>query len=119
MKIDRRYIFNKYNGHCGYCGQLIEFKKFQVDHIVPQYNKLPECDNINNLMPTCRKCNHYKRAGTLETFRRLMITLHERIAKIYIVEVGINFGMLEIKPFDGIFYFEKQPWRFIEQTNLL
>ncbi len=64
-------------------------------------------NHIDNLMPTCRRCNHYKRASTVEEFRKDMKTLHERLLKIYIVNVGLNFGMLEIKPFDGKFYFEK------------
>jgi hypothetical protein len=36
-----------------------------------------------------------------------MSTLHERISEIYINRVGVNFGMVTIKPWDGKFYFEK------------
>jgi hypothetical protein len=36
-----------------------------------------------------------------------MNSLHERIEKIYIVKVAMDFGLLTLKPFDGKFYFEK------------
>lgn len=114
MKIDRNKVYSKYNGRCAYCGKEIDFKAMQVDHMYPQYmsehwrvNYGIDVYGFENLMPTCRKCNHYKRAETLEAFRMQMATLHERLAKIYILEVACNFGMTEIKPFDGLFYFEK------------
>jgi hypothetical protein len=77
----------------------------QVDHIAPQ--RLGGSDEFDNLNPSCRSCNHYKRANSLEGFRRLLLTLHERIMKNYINRVGLDYGIIEIKPFDGEFYFEK------------
>jgi len=35
-----------------------------------------------------------------------MKTLHERLQSQYTIKVAINYGIIEIKPFDGIFYFE-------------
>ena len=36
-----------------------------------------------------------------------MGTLHERIRNDYIVNVGLDYGIVELKPFDGKFYFER------------
>lgn len=111
-KINRQQVFDKCGGKCGYCGSPIEFKNFQVDHMVPKCNTGHfktyglDCNDIENLMPTCRKCNHYKRGETVDGFRRLMSTLHKRLQSIYILEVAVNFGMAEVKPFSNVFYFE-------------
>jgi len=109
MKIDRKKIYTKCGGKCGYCGKDIEFKEMQVDHMHPKcYTKhtIP-VNHPDNLMPSCRQCNHYKRADTVEGFRVTMANLHKRVAKIYIFKVAQNFGMTDIKPFDRRFYFEK------------
>ncbi len=113
-KADRLEIYNKYNGHCAYCGKVIEFKDMQVDHIMPQWrykgaktieNAVNDMDNLN---PSCRRCNHYKRGALFEEFRGMMKSLHERIRKNYICKVAEDYGIIEIKPFDGRFYFEKK-----------
>lgn len=110
----RKMVYAKYDGHCAYCGREITFKEMQVDHYWPQWNgmfayKLGGFDvnSINNLMPSCRRRNHYKRASLPEDFRAMMKTLHERIRKIYIAKVAEDYGIIVIQPFDGVFYFEK------------
>ena len=110
MKIDRNYVHQKYNGHCAYCGRVITLKEMQVDHFVPKYKSMSMGTVVyhpDNLMPSCRSCNHYKRASPIEYFRELLMTIHTRIAKIYIVKVAINFGIIQFKSFDGEFYYEK------------
>ena len=116
-KKQREIIHKKYNCRCGYCGKEISMKEMQVDHMHPlsfptkelvlfegvEINKVHHPDN---LMPTCRRCNHYKRAETVEGFRKSMLTLHQRIMKNYIVKVAVDHGMLDLKPFNGNFYFE-------------
>lgn len=113
-KEQRVAVWQKYNGHCAYCGKEIAFKEMQVDHYWPQWNgmfadKLGGFDvnSMDNLMPSCRRCNHYKRAYLPEDFREMMKTLHERLLKIYIAKVAEDFGIITIQPFDGVFYFEK------------
>jgi 5-methylcytosine-specific restriction endonuclease McrA len=115
MKINREHVHSKYNGHCAYCGQEITLKQMQVDHYYPQrmptlaahYGGFTDVNHIDNLMPSCRQCNHYKRGNGPDSWRVAMATLHERIEKIYINRVAVNFGMVTIKPWDGKFYFEK------------
>lgn len=100
----RQLIYDKYDGHCAYCGKEIEYTEMQVDHQIAKRNG--GTDNIENLFPSCRRCNHYKRAQGIEAFREYIRTLHERIAKDYIVKVGLDYGIVTIKPFGGKFYFE-------------
>ena len=113
-KAVRERTYQRYNGHCAYCGRAIEYKQMQVDHYYPQckarfYLRRFKIDvhAETNLMPTCRRCNHYKRAATPKQFKELMKTLHERLEALYIVKVAVDFGMAVIKPFDGLFYFER------------
>lgn len=109
---ERERIYEKYVGHCAYCGRKITIKEMQIDHYYPKslegYAKtyFIDVDSFQNKMPSCRRCNHYKRAELPENFRKNMKTLHERIAKIYINKVAIDYGIITIKPFDGRFYFE-------------
>lgn len=107
IKIDRKQVYDKYDNHCSYCGTHLQYKKMQVDHIKPQWTNDPNMNHIDNLNPSCKRCNHYKRGDNLEGFRKKMITLHERIAKNYINKVAIDYGIITLKPFDGLFYFEK------------
>lgn len=63
----------------------ISYKDMQVDHFKPQRAWNTEdagTDDISNLMPACRMCNHYKRANSLETFRK------------YIAEIPANFARI-------------------------
>ena len=72
-KKKREAVYVKYDGHCAYCGRAIDIKDMQVDHFLPLRAWGIEdagTDDISNLMPACRMCNHYKRANSLETFRR-------------------------------------------------
>jgi hypothetical protein len=104
-KKDRIRVHEKYGGHCAYCGKVISIHEMQVDHINPIRNGGE--DTFENYNPACRRCNHYKRGGGIEYLRTMLKTLHERIKQQYIVMVGLDYGIVELKPFDGKFYFEK------------
>jgi len=115
-------VWHKYHEHCAYCGKTIEYKEMEVDHKFPrrlawmfknpakvaQYHLSGTVDDFENLMPSCRRCNHYKRSYLLEGFRKLMKTLHKRIMQNYICKVAHDYGIIKIEPWDGIFYFERQ-----------
>jgi len=121
LKVNRQTIYEKYkdsNGycHCAYCGKVLEsIKDMQIDHIIsksqyrfiPRQDKFP-IDDISNLNPACRRCNHYKRSESLETFRVFLLgKLHERLAKLYTVKVAIDYKIIKLTPWDKRFYFEK------------
>lgn len=101
----RLLVYSKYQGHCAYCGKEMLYKDMQVDHMTSQHNH--GSDTIENLMPSCRRCNHYKRAMNLEGFRYHMKGLHDRIRNPYINKVALDYGIIKLEPFDGMFYFER------------
>jgi 5-methylcytosine-specific restriction endonuclease McrA len=103
--MNRELIHQKYKGKCAYCGKDITVKNMQIDHVIPKYHG--GTNEETNLMPTCRRCNHYKRAWDLESFRDMIRTLIYRLRKIYIVKVAEDYGIIKIAEWDGVFYFEK------------
>ena len=106
MKIDRQAVYAKYDGHCAYCGKEITIKEMEVDHLHPQRNG--GTDDMDNLMPSCHTCNHYKRANSLENFRDWLLGgLIERLMKVYIFRVALDYGMITINSWDNKFYYEK------------
>ncbi len=103
----REQVYQKYNGRCAYCGHEIAIKDMQVDHIIPK--RLGGSDSIENYNPSCRTCNHYKRATRLEAWREYFLgELISRIRKIYIVKVAERYGMVTFNEWDKKFYFEKE-----------
>jgi len=117
MKIDRQAVYKKYKGHCAYCGEKITYKQMQIDHIRSKHSyhfgkksEIPtySMDDIRNLNPSCRMCNYYKHAGGIEYLRKELKLIKTRFLKIFIVRLAIKYGMLEVKEWDGLFYFEKQ-----------
>ena len=75
-KAERLIIYNKTDGHCAYCGDAIDLKAMQADHVAPmEFDGLIEKfgndpNHIDNLLPACRPCNYIKSSMTLEKFRR-------------------------------------------------
>lgn len=106
----RQVVYEKYDGHCAYCGREITYKEMQVDHFRPQRAWNPEdsgTDDIDNLMPSCRMCNHYKRAHDLETFRRYIEEIPRKLRANYIYKIGVAYGNVIEDEKKIEFYFEK------------
>lgn len=125
MKIDRNKVYQKYDGHCAYCGEIINIKDMQVDHLIPKANyfhyvknkyKIPDflkhlgewdCDHIDNLMPACRSCNNYKSTFDLELFRHELGQLVKRMNKtITIYRIAKRYGQVIEDETSIVFYFE-------------
>lgn len=104
--MSRQDIYAKYNGHCAYCGKEIEYKDMQVDHIIPK--RLGGTNDLNNLNPACRRCNHYKRAYRLERYRDLIKKLYTKVRELYLCKTAEDYGIIEFKEWDGKFYFERE-----------
>ena len=110
-KSKREEVYRKYDGYCAYCGREIAYKDMQVDHFQPLRAWGIEdagTDDLDNLMPACRMCNHYKRANSLETFRRYIAEIPRKLRENYIYKIGVVYGnIIEAeKPIE--FYFETQ-----------
>ena len=108
-KKTRETVYAKYDGRCAYCGREISYKDMQVDHFLPLRAWGIEdagTDDISNLMPSCRMCNHYKRANSLETFRRYIEEIPRKLHENYIYKVGLAYGYVSEKEKKVRFYFE-------------
>ncbi|MGN1155274.1 MAG: HNH endonuclease [Agathobacter sp.] len=110
----RKKVYNKYNGHCAYCGCEIEMKDMQVDHIIPKYrnnerwHKVIGSDEIDNLNPSCMMCNFYKGMFTVEQFREKLNTiLMPNVRLPFNYRLALKYGLVneDVKPIR--FYFEK------------
>lgn len=120
----RKLVFDKYNGHCAYCGKEIALKEMQVDHAIAYAQSIygpkesrdrvgqmiadDSINSIDNLMPSCRPCNFYKGGWDIEAFRlRIKETLEHTCCSSFQSRLAMQYGILEFKPWDGKFYFEK------------
>jgi 5-methylcytosine-specific restriction endonuclease McrA len=127
MKIDRILIYNKFNGHCAYCGEKIDIKDMQVDHIIPQRNFLMHIKNkykvpnflkhltesdknhIDNLLPSCRVCNKWKDAFDLELFRHELEQQTKRLDGVSSnYRIAKKYGLIQETDNKVVFYFEKK-----------
>jgi 5-methylcytosine-specific restriction endonuclease McrA len=105
MKIKRKQVFEKYDGHCAYCGKEITMKEMQIDHFTPQVYE--GTDDIENLMPTCRDCNNYKYCHSIEQFRGYIEDIYDQLATTAKWRVAERFGIFERRKVRITFFFEK------------
>ena len=111
MKINRRAVYEKYDGHCAYCGRAMEFGKMQVDHYWPQFlNHFKpglEPDRFTNLMRSCAKCNNHKYGMRPEVWRSELGKQVARLRKNAQFDRALRFGQIEIQESPIVFYFER------------
>ena len=97
-KAVRQVVYEKYGGRCAYCGRKIAYKDMQVDHFIAKRAWTESgTDDLSNLMPSCRMCNHYKRANSLETFRIYIREIPRKLRQNYIYKVGVVYEWLTCK----------------------
>lgn len=109
-------VYHKYNGHCAYCGKMLEYKDMQVDHLIPHQRERfkkyteEELECFENYMPACRRCNHYKRAHSLEVYRKMIEEIPAKLYRdSYIYKVGQDYNIVSAIEKPKIkFYFEKE-----------
>ena len=113
-RAERAEVYAKYGGHCAYCGEKITQAQMQVDHKIPMelyeaYAAIgQDLDTMDNYMPACRSCNHYKSSMTLEKFRVAIehsINVLARDSVTY--RNAVRFGMVTPNPQIPTFYFER------------
>ena len=110
----RLAVYDKYSGHCAYCGKKIDYKDMQLDHMIPRQRERfkryseEEIECFENYMPSCRRCNHYKRAHSLECFRQLIEEIPQKLFRdSYIYKVGLDYGLVTANEHKIVFYFEQ------------
>jgi hypothetical protein len=92
-------------------------KEMQVDHLVSQFHfkfKMAEkytdkeLNDIDNLMPSCRVCNKWKSAHSLEAFRN---EIKEQIHRLNSYSSNYRFAkkyyLVHESPREIVFYFEQ------------
>lgn len=122
-KADRQRVFDKFNGHCAYCGCLLE-GGWHVDELLPvirihEYNKNtgkfrstgtcrhPERLKFDNQMPSCPSCNINKHSMSLEQFRELIKGFMHHLNHVNTqYKIAKRYGLVTENDKDVIFYFE-------------
>lgn len=109
-RINKRVdVYRKYGGKCAYCGHDIHFDKFHVEHIKSRGNNYrydPILDHMDNLNPSCPRCNSSKLNRNLEEFRQYLANQASILKKqAFMAE---KYGIVEIKLIDKpiVFWFE-------------
>ena len=117
---EKEGLWGKYDGHCAYCGRVLDAKTWQIDHLVPVLRyphsskmRHPEHDTIANMMPSCPACNSDKNNYSTEEWKEL---LERRLAVLknwaqkhpMAYRKLKNFGILQEIPEKIEFFFEKQ-----------
>jgi hypothetical protein len=121
----REAVYDKYDGHCAYCGKELEPKGWQLDHLIPvqrerfkRYSE-EEIECFENYVPSCRRCNHYKRAHSLEVFRKYIEDIPAKLYRDnYIYKVGLDYGLVEAHEHKVKFYFEEYEEREKQKENI-
>lgn len=105
-KAQRREIYQKTNGHCAYCGCELEYERMAVDHVIPLAHG--GADEMDNMLPSCRSCNHYKDTRTLEHFREAVEKFPAVLKRDSVTyRNAVRFGLVKPNPHKVTFYFEK------------
>ena len=108
--IDREKIYNKFCGHCAYCGREIDPSQMQVDHYWPRHLARLQAgvDNngYENLMPSCPKCNNHKHGTRPEVWRAELQRQVTMLRKNVQFDRALRFGQIAIVEKPIKFYFE-------------
>lgn len=103
----RTSVWEKYAGHCAYCGEPLKLVNMQVDHLVPVYSG--GSHDFDNLMPSCSSCNNYKRSHDLETFREYLEAIPDTLRRHSVTfKIGERFGVVKQNKEHVKFYFEEE-----------
>lgn len=104
---ERHVIYDKMGGHCAYCGKQLAFEDMQVDHVLALRSDGE--DDLANMLPACRSCNHYKRGNSLEGWRKILESTPDTLARdCYTYRQAVRFGTVTPTPKKIVFYFERQ-----------
>lgn len=118
---ERRIVYDKIGGRCAYCGESLAYDDMQVDHVIPLRSFDDESgDALDNMLPACRSCNHYKRGNTLEGWRKMLEATPDTLERdCYTYRQAVRFGMVTPTPRRVTFYFEKLRDPALHQSNIV
>jgi 5-methylcytosine-specific restriction endonuclease McrA len=99
-------VFNKYGGKCSYCGDMLDFDKFHIDHIYPIYKK--GSNKIDNLNPSCKPCNISKAFYDINEWKaELLLKYNKELENNPSFRIMDKFGIIRKITDNIIFYYEK------------
>ena len=103
--MNRRDVYNKYDGHCAYCGRKIEFDDMTIDHIVP--SSKGGANTLENTIPSCQLCNNQKADRSIEEFRSFIENITETLDEDKQYRLALRYKkVVPVKPAPVKFYFE-------------
>lgn len=105
-KAIRQQVYEKFGGHCAYCGAPLAYKDMQVDHI--EAHSVGGTDELENYNPACRMCNFYKGTMTIDQFRDELEKVQGRLKKYYIYRLALKYELIQEKENEVVFYFERR-----------
>lgn len=103
----KAFLFAKFEGHCAYCGESLLNTAWNIDHIKPK--SLGGTNAIENLNPSCCRCNTWKKSSSIEGFRNEIISQSKKLLESSaITKLVVDYGIIEIKlkNIKPKFYFE-------------
>ncbi len=65
----KEFIYKMLNGHCAYCGKKVSLDEITRDHVKPKSKG--GRNTVENILPSCKKCNGTKGDKSLEEFRKI------------------------------------------------
>lgn len=105
--LERQQVYEKCNGHCAYCGCELSIKDMQIDHVQSLYWH-GGTNDMDNLLPSCRSCNHYKGSSTLENFRKNLERMPQVLMRDSVTyRIATRYGFVIPNEKKVVFYFEK------------
>lgn len=110
---ERETVYQKTGGRCAYCGKELKMREMQMDHVKPvklygDPGWFEELNNLDNILPACRSCNHYKHTFTLEKFRAALERMPLVLARDNITyQTAVRYGLVTPTPHKVVFYFEQ------------
>lgn len=122
---ERQIVYNKFKGHCAYCGELLT-SGWHIDHIKPvqRYKRLgnsvvmyrSERDTLENKFPSCASCNINKHGMSIEQFRfQIERFIHSLNTNITQYKIAKRYGLVIETKIPVVFYFEKVMQEKVEQ----
>lgn len=104
-KAERQQVYERCQGHCAYCGCELEYSDMQVDHVTPL--RIGGADELHNMLPSCRSCNHYKHTLDAEGYRQYLEGIPHRLMRDSIpYQVAARFGIVQRARAAVKFYYE-------------
>ena len=100
----RAQVYAMFDGCCAYCGRRITFRELDIDHIWPKSRG--GGNELQNLFPSCQRCNRLKDNRTIEEFRKEIASQVNSLQD----HIVVDFGLATLHRNKKVeFLFEKHP----------